>query len=116
MAAYTSGRPLTRLEVGAVMSTRVVSARPEDPISEAVDRMRTAQVRRLPVVDEAGHLRGVLSLADLAGSAVGRAPDAGVGLEDVGRLLAAICRPRTDPAPTGEDGGAPAGEASGTDA
>jgi CBS-domain-containing membrane protein len=104
MAAYTTGRPLTETQVASVMSTRLVSVRPEDPIAEAAERMRTAQVRRLPVVDESGHLRGMLSLADLAESAVGRGPEVGIGPEEVGRLLAAICRPRTELVPVGAPG------------
>lgn len=97
MAAYTRGARLTELQVGEVMSTQLHTCRPEDDLAEAEARMRAAQVRRLPVVDGAGHLRGILSLADLAEAAAGAhgvRPGA-VSASEVGVVLESICRPRS---------------------
>jgi len=92
MAAYTQGRPLAELPVRSAMSREVHAARPDDSIASAMFTMREQQVRRLPVVDEAGGLQGVLSVGDLTGAAV-------VGDLDPGELidtLAAIGRSRSD--------------------
>ena len=53
------------LPVSEIMSRGVVTAGPFDELESASARMRTDQVRRLPVLQE-GRLVGVLSLADLA--------------------------------------------------
>jgi CBS domain-containing protein len=58
--------------------------------------MRENQVRRLPVVDDAGNLAGILSIADLARAAESqrgkRQPQ--IGEKEVSRLLEAISAPR----------------------
>lgn len=54
------------LEVGKVMSSVLVKGFPDMSIEEAINRMQDAQVRRLPVVDQAGHLVGIVSLGDIA--------------------------------------------------
>jgi CBS domain-containing protein len=97
MAAWTRGQPLSRIPVGEVMASRLTVCRPEDDVAEAEALMRTAQVRRLPVVDGAGHLRGILSLADLAEAAAGAhgVPAGAVGPGELGVVLEAVCRPRS---------------------
>jgi CBS domain-containing protein len=59
------GVPLDSVTVGDVMSFELVTAREEDSIDDALRRMRTKGVRRMPVVDAEGALIGVLSLDDL---------------------------------------------------
>jgi CBS domain-containing protein len=66
MAAYTQGRALTELPVATAMSREVRSCAPGDPIGGVLRVMAASRLRRLPVVDEAGRLVGVLSLADVA--------------------------------------------------
>jgi CBS domain-containing protein len=61
MVAETDGRPAVR----AIMSSPVTTVPPETTVSEAADRMQTAGVKHLPVVESEGY-RGVLSAADLA--------------------------------------------------
>ncbi|MDX1648720.1 MAG: CBS domain-containing protein, partial [Myxococcota bacterium] len=97
MAAWTRGAPLARIPVGDVMARRVHAVHPDDDVAEAEALMRSARVRRLPVVDDTGHLRGVLSLADLAEAAAGaRGAAAGaVDASEVGVVLESICRPRS---------------------
>jgi CBS domain-containing protein len=66
MAAYFTGRRLSETAVGDVMSKEVRSCHAGDSLSDAAAIMRAGKVRRLPVVDDANQLQGVLSIADLA--------------------------------------------------
>jgi CBS domain-containing protein len=96
MAAYTRGQPLSQIRVGEVMSRGVTSCRAAEDVREAEQTMRGAQVHRLPVVDDASQLLGVISLADIAREA---AREAGsrrreVTPAEIGETLAAIRKPR----------------------
>jgi CBS domain-containing protein len=51
--------------VGQVATSRTVTVSPDAPFTEAVQKMRDAAVRRLPVVAD-GRVVGVVSLGDLA--------------------------------------------------
>lgn len=96
MAAFTTGKPLREIEVGAVMSSDVHACRPESTILAAEKTMREAQIRRLPVVDTEGCVIGVLSLADLARE-VEREHVSGshdVTDRELGTTFEAITRPR----------------------
>jgi CBS domain-containing protein len=53
------------MTVGSVMSRTVHTCAPGDDPRAALTAMRTYQIRRLPVVGEAGHLVGIVTLADL---------------------------------------------------
>lgn len=48
-----------------VMSFKLITARDVEEVSQAVERMKDHGVRRLPVVDGAGALVGVLAVDDL---------------------------------------------------
>jgi CBS domain-containing protein len=50
---------------GQLMTTPPVTVAPTATITEAARRMHTAGVKRLPVVDQAGRLVGIVSRADL---------------------------------------------------
>lgn len=96
MAAYTRGRSLGEIRIGDVMSTGVRSCKPSDDLAAAETTMRDSQVHRLPVVDDADQLLGVISLADIAREA---AREAGskrqeVTVAEIGETLAAIRQPR----------------------
>jgi len=54
-----------RTAVGSVMSAPVVSLREDDGFIEALDKMSAQGVRRAPVVDREGHLKGMVSVDDL---------------------------------------------------
>ena len=69
MAAYTQGVPLRSLRAATAMSTEVVTCYPGTTVRELELKMQEAQVRRVPVVDTAGILVGIVTLADLAHSA-----------------------------------------------
>ena len=94
MSAYFKGVPLHEISVESTMSARLVSCRSDDTIETAEAMMANAQVRRLPVTDEAGCLLGILSLNDLALEAArGRASKTHeIELTDVALTLSAVCR------------------------
>lgn len=48
-----------------LMTTPVISVGPDEPLGEAARRMHRSEVKRLPVIDEDGHLVGIVSRADL---------------------------------------------------
>ena len=47
------------------MTRDPVTCHLDEEVGAALRRMREHQVRRIPVVDEAGELKGIVSLADL---------------------------------------------------
>lgn len=87
MGAYTKGGRLNELKVRDSMSKGLVSCRADDDLPTAARAMRQQRVRRLPVLDDAGRLVGLLSLNDLARAA---AHDVAVGREAL-QTLTAIC-------------------------
>ena len=50
----------------SAMSEDLITANVDDSLYDAIDKMGEHQIRRLPVVDINGRLRGMLSLADIA--------------------------------------------------
>lgn len=48
------------------MSRGVATARPDDDVERVMERMRSEQVRRIPVVENGGRLVGIIAQADLA--------------------------------------------------
>jgi CBS domain-containing protein len=95
MAACTRGKRMDELTVASVMSQEVRSCTPQDSVQELLALMRARQLRRLPVVDGAGHLLGVVTLGDIARAPEGQGGQAGRHAADVGFSLAEISAPRT---------------------
>ena len=60
------GRSIENATVKEVMTTDVVTCREDDDVSKAVSRMAERKVRRLPVVDGNGQVRGIIAQADIA--------------------------------------------------
>jgi CBS domain-containing protein len=96
MAAYTQGKTLGEIEVRSAMSTELLTCSSEDPVSGAEECMRSAQIRRLPVVDAATRLVGMISLADIAREAKRprRAQRPDIQAREVADTLAGIIEPR----------------------
>jgi CBS-domain-containing membrane protein len=97
MASYTRGQRLDQIRIGDVMSTQVHACRPHDSADRAEELMKQAQVHRLPVVDDANQLLGLVSVADLARRA--RTPGAGKARTaptpaEIGDTVAAISQER----------------------
>ncbi len=95
MAAYTQGKAPSEITVDAAMAHAVATCAPDDPVDDAERTMQRRQVRRLPVVDGAGRLVGILSLNDLARFA--RAEGDGLSAIAVEQTLAAVCAGRIPP-------------------
>ncbi len=55
----------SQLTVGEVARHEVWTCGPDDAVRAALDTMRQHQVRRLPVVDAAGHVVGIVSMNDV---------------------------------------------------
>ena len=51
--------------VGEVMSSDPISISPDKPLKEAAQMMHEKEVRRLPVVDDAGQVIGILTRGDI---------------------------------------------------
>ena len=92
MAALTKGQRLDQLPVEGAMSKHVLVVHPEESVEGAERLMREGQVRRLPVVDNAGRPVGLVSINDLARLSA-KARRSGVEHELV-ETFAAICQPR----------------------
>lgn len=53
------------MKVSERMTTPVITALPDLPIQEALNLMREKEIRRIPVVDKGGRLKGIVSDRDL---------------------------------------------------
>ena len=65
MAAAMKERNPSGIAVEEVMTGEVYSAGPDDDIHQALAIMQKHKVRRLPVVDLEGELKGILSMNDI---------------------------------------------------
>ena len=66
--------------VGQIMPTKVFTVKTDDDISTAFRQMRTNQIGRLPVIDEQGKLKGIVSLHNLINNTISN------GKEDLGAI------------------------------
>jgi CBS domain-containing protein len=69
MAAYTQGALLRDIRVETVMARNIWACSVNTTLKEIEEKMRTAQVRRLPVVGFDGELVGIVTQGDIARSA-----------------------------------------------
>ena len=81
--------------VREVMAEQVYSCSPEADVCEALQIMKRKQVRRLPVIDSAGELSGVISMNDIALKIQPDAKAPEPGLRDIHAALKSICAHRT---------------------
>lgn len=90
MAAYTQGKPLREISVGAVMTRNPVTCAPSDDVAVAEAKMREHRIRRLPVTEN-DKVVGMLSLNDLANALQhGKVGRNGISLDEVANTLAAV--------------------------
>jgi CBS domain-containing protein len=82
-----AGRSADQATVRDVMSTDVVTCREDDDVDEAVSRMSSRKIRRVPIVDGSGALQGIIAQADIA-TRIHRD-------KTTGELVEAISEPRT---------------------
>jgi CBS domain-containing protein len=100
MSAYIHGMALKEMKVSDAMSRRLVTVRPSDDLHLVEERMRAEQVRRIPVVDGKGALKGIVTVNDLSHHLRSSRAVNGVTPEEVAGTIAAISTPRPSvPAP-----------------
>lgn len=91
LAVSRTNRNALSVSVREVMTRKVLSVHPTDDVRHATALMRTARVRRLPVLDEAGHLAGLLSMDDVV---VRGAPQGGIAAREIVETLHDVYLPR----------------------
>ena len=64
--AVAEGRDAREVRAEEIMTDDIHSAHPNDRVIDAIRTMGDKQVRRIPVVDDQGNLRGIISMADVA--------------------------------------------------
>jgi CBS domain-containing protein len=64
--ALAEGKDARTTRAEEIMTSDLHSAHPNDRVIEAVRKMGDKQVRRIPIVDRDGTLRGIISMADIA--------------------------------------------------
>jgi CBS domain-containing protein len=64
--AVAEGRDTREVRAEEIMTDAIHSAHPNDRVIDAIRTMGDKQVRRIPVVDDQGNLRGIISMADVA--------------------------------------------------
>lgn len=94
MAAYTRGIRLDDATVESTMCRGAHACLPDDSVEFVLDLMAVHKIRRVPVTTDAGHLLGIVTLADIARH-VRRVDGASDGISaSLGRALSDICEPR----------------------
>ena len=96
MAGYTQGKRYAEIPVSRAMAKVIFTVNESDSIGVAETLMSDKQVRRLPVLDGGGTLRGVISLNDLARNTQPTRGKASNGLsgDTIAQTLSAIGAPR----------------------
>ncbi len=64
---FTGGKDLDKTKIQDVMTTRVVVAKLEDDLSYAINIMKEARIRHIPIVDAQEKAIGIISMRDLLG-------------------------------------------------
>jgi CBS domain-containing protein len=64
-AAAVLGESSLDSSVGSVMSTDVITCAAGDGVDQLMSLMTERRIRHLPVVDERGHLTGIVSIGDV---------------------------------------------------
>lgn len=80
-AAASGGSVALDRSVGSVMSTDVVTCATGDGVDRLMSLMTERRIRHLPVVDDNGHLAGIVSIGDVVKARLNE-------LEDENRALA----------------------------
>jgi CBS domain-containing protein len=99
MAALTQAKILDDIPVSSAMSKELQCIQPDATLSSAEEKLQSAQIRRLPVVDEDKRVVGMISLADIVRFAsratTGKADDIQTEFTET---MATICSPRVSQA------------------
>lgn len=90
IALGTRNRLPSDLTVGEVISPKVHACGPDNDVKTALETMRNARVRRLPVVSKDGLLQGILSLDDVVSHAKPAALKPDISYDDVATTYKAL--------------------------
>ena len=66
LRVIADGKDYRSARIQDVMSVNPVTCSPLEAVHDAMDKMAQHQVRRLPVIDERGHVAGIIAQADVA--------------------------------------------------
>lgn len=88
IAVATRGRTADHIAVREVARDHAYTCLADDDVTAALQTMKVQKVRRLPVVDAEGHVRGIVSLNDVVTHA------GAASANDVVSTLAGICEHR----------------------
>lgn len=80
--------------VSEVMKTPAITARADEPLGVAAARMAGHEVKRLPVLDEAGRLVGVLSRSDILGMVMDKSGKTTHAPEGTGKTVGEVMYPQ----------------------
>lgn len=95
IATVTRNRLASEITVSEVGGDQdVYSCAPDDDVQEALKLMQEHQVRRVPIIDKSGELRGILSINDVILAAEAGGWGQGVSFQDAMATLKAICEHR----------------------
>ncbi len=97
IASATRGLTPAHIAASEVMSHRVHACMADDDVSEALATMKQFQVRRLPVIDASGRLKGVVSMNDMV---IASQRSKGPAAKEVLSTLSGICAHRSVAAAT----------------
>ena len=102
MAAAMRHRNASHIAVHEAMSQTVRSCFAEDDLPDALKQMEEGRVRRLPVIDSAGHLAGIVSIDDMVRRALDQ--PGGVSSSQFVNAIIRICsQPSVEPDATVSD-------------
>lgn len=65
LCAADEDRKLSAIRISEAMTPKAYSCHPNDSIDEAIEVMRQHQVRRVPIVDDDGVLKGIVTMDDI---------------------------------------------------
>jgi CBS domain-containing protein len=74
------------------MTRQVRACLPDDSVSDVLNAMKTSRIRRLPVIDDQGHLQGVISMNDIV---IAAADSRQVPATEIVAAMANICAHRS---------------------
>jgi CBS domain-containing protein len=94
MNIVAEGRDPRTTQVHECMTAIVVSCSPQDSVHRVTELMRENLIRRIPVVDEAHRLVGIVSIADVVGRSNVRTSETHETLKTVSAPVAESSKPR----------------------
>lgn len=92
MAGAMRDRTLSQISVEEIMNQQVYTAKLDENVEEALETMREHRIRRLPVLNPEGELKGIVSMNDIvlkAKAPNGKKPP--IEYADVVKTYQAIC-------------------------